>query len=138
MALVFAAATLGAQTAKPGANQTQEPAPYVPAVMQARMAKLSGCLQQKQDTYILSGVTLAQAGAAAGTDVQTRAGVAKADAAKPEIASTYTVEGLSPLRLTLYVGKRVEVTGAFQSAAAANGMPRFEATDLTELEGTCQ
>ena len=56
----------------------------------------------------------------------------------------YQIEGLSGARLSLLVGKRVNINGVYQEAPAgkggttnANALPRFEATNATEVEGVC-
>ena len=120
----------GAKTgqSKPGTQSQQAASRYVPAVMQQRMTTLSGCLRQNKQDYTLTDVKVSQQG----------------DAARSETASaaaSYTLEGISAARLSLLVGKRVDVTGAFQedpkAAAGSKSAPRFEATAVVEASGSC-
>ena len=139
VALVLAAVPLGAQ------SPTQKPAPakvtpstqggatpYVPAIMRPRMVLLTGCLQHKED-YVLTEATLAEQGGKEG---------AQAESA-PAPAPAYRLEGISAARLSMLVGKRVQVSGAYQggdqtkSPGADGTPPRFEATNVTEIEGAC-
>src|SRR5262245_39603525 len=117
------------QTTKPPAPQARSSAPYVPAVMQQRMATLSGCLQRQKQDWVLSDVKVSQQGDVA-------QGTQGAGATAP---TTYKLEGLSATRLSVLVGKRVDVTGAFQGdakrAATAPALPRFEATNVSETAG---
>jgi hypothetical protein len=117
-------------TQKPAAKPAPPPAqtsPYVPAIMQPRMVTLNGCLQQKEG-YILTQATVPAASAK--------------EKEEPAPSSSYTLEGLSSARLSLLVGKRVTVTGAYldapaTGAAATKAGVRFEATNVTEAEGAC-
>ncbi len=140
LALVLATAPLAAQTAPPGAKGQKSAVPqqrattqYVPAVMQQRMATLAGCIQQEreQGDYVLAGAKLSQQGdVAQGTQ-----------GAGATVATTYRIEGISGARLSVLVGKHVDVTGAFQGdpkqAPAKGNLPRFEATNVVESEGSC-
>jgi hypothetical protein len=53
--------------------------------------------------------------------------------------TTYKLEGISGARLSLFVGKRIEATGALQGEVRTGGknLPRFEATAVQEATGTC-
>jgi hypothetical protein len=116
------------QTTKPPAPQARSSTPYVPAVMQQRMATLSGCLQRQKQDWVLSDVKVSQQGDVA-------QGTQGAGATAP---ATYKLEGLSAARLSVLVGKRVDVTGAFQGEtkqAATAALPRFEATNVSETAG---
>jgi len=155
VALVVATATLAAQAPKPKTAATKPTAPaakpaqaqpanggYVPAVMQQRMTTLTGCLQHTED-YTLTNAAVAQQGdAPAGgatapkAAAQPAAAAAPAEAAAP--AAAYKLEGISPARLSLLVGKRVQVTGAFQDqgkGTTGKSLPRFEATAVQEATG---
>lgn len=118
------------QSAKPPAPQPRSSTPYVPAVMQQRMATLSGCLQRQKQDFVLSDVKVSQQGDVA-------QGTQGAGATAP---TTYKLEGLSATRLSVLVGKRVDVTGAFQGdpkrASTASVLPRFEATNVSETAGS--
>jgi hypothetical protein len=123
-ALVLAATPVGAQTAS---QKPQIPEKFTPAIMQPRFVVLGGCLQHKND-FILTDAVVAGQG----------------ENAKPQPApaTTYKVEGLSSARLSLFVGKRVEVSGVYQPPApaakgGAEGVARFEATNVNPAEGTC-
>jgi hypothetical protein len=148
VALVLASTILNAQapkpapsahkpttpTTKPAAPSQAPPASdrYVPAIMQQRMTTLTGCLQYSQD-YTLTNATVSKQG-----DVALAAGGAP---------KSFRLEGISPARLSVLVGKRVEVTGAFQddarpggahpAAGAAKSLPRFEAIAVAESSGSC-
>jgi hypothetical protein len=139
-ALVLAAlatATLGAQTAAPA--KTQPAATnhgtgdrYVPAIMQERTMTVTGCLQKNQG-WVLTGATLAG----------------------QKDTATYKLEGIGDARLSLFDGKRIEVTGAMPfasgsaggaaktasappaSAAASKSLPIFEATAVKAATGAC-
>ncbi len=117
-----------AKTAKPAAPSSPASSRYVPAIMQQRMTTLSGCLRQTKEEYTLTEAKVAQQG-----DV--------AQPANAAAAASYQLEGISPARLSMLVGKRVNVTGAFQAeakaGAAAKQAPRFEATAVVEASGSC-
>jgi hypothetical protein len=155
VALAMATATLAAQAPKPKTATTKPTAPaakpaqaqpatggYVPAIMQQRMTTLTGCLQHTQD-YTLTNATVAQQG-----DVARGGGAAPAAPAAATPAATapaapaaaaYKLEGISPARLSLLIGKRVQVIGAFQDqgkTTTAKSLPRFEATAVQEATGT--
>ncbi len=54
--------------------------------------------------------------------------------------ATYRLEGISAARLSLFVGQRVEATGALQdegAPATTKNPPRFEATAVQEATGSC-
>ena len=132
VALALATATLAAQATKPapratkpatgtpkaGASQTPKAQnPYVPAIEKEKIA-VSGCLKHESD-WVLTDATVA----------------GKQDKA------TYKLEGIGDARLALFVGKRVEATGALQQEAGkpatAKSLPRFEATAVKESTGNC-
>jgi hypothetical protein len=129
MALALAAGALAAQTAQkpkpsPPPAQQGSTVQHAPAIMQPRLARLTACLQEKNG-YILTEVKIVEQGA---TTV--------------EPAPVYRVEGISGARLSVLVGKRVEVQGAFRPAPAAaktkaEEQPRFEAINVTEVSGEC-
>jgi hypothetical protein len=166
VALAVATATLAAQAPKPKTAATKPTAPaakptpaqptaggYVPAIMQQRMTTLTGCLQHTQD-YTLTNATVAQQGdAPGGAATGPKVAAAPAAAARPAAAApapaapaaaapaaaAYKLEGISPARLSLLIGKRVQVTGAFQDqgkTTTAKSLPRFEATAVLEATGT--
>lgn len=134
VALVLTASTLAAQAPaqKPAPVKPAAPAetlPYKPAIMQPRLVTLTGCLQQKGN-YILVDAAVAPA--------------TEKEKPTPASASSYQIEGLSGARLSLLVGKRVNINGVYQEAPVgkggttnANALPRFEATNATEVEGAC-
>jgi hypothetical protein len=135
VALVLGASSLAAQapTQKPAPVKPAAPAqtsPYTPAIMQPRLVTLVGCLQQK-GTYILVDAAVAPP--------------SEKEKPSPAPAPSYLIEGLSAARLSLLVGKRVTINGAYQeaptgkgSAAGTTTLPRFEATNATEVAGgTC-
>jgi hypothetical protein len=133
VALALAATTASAQTAKAPAT-TKKPATatpaasagsaaprqnsdsaYVPAVMHEKMVTVSGCLKNTP-SWELTDATVA--------DQKDKA--------------TYRLEGISAARLSLFIGKRVQATGALQNqGTSANGKtpPRFEATAVQEVTG---
>jgi hypothetical protein len=129
-ALALAATTLAAQAPKPtpaapkpatGAAQPAASQPpnaqnrYVPAIMQEKIT-VTGCVKQGAD-WELTDATLAG----------------------QQSKTTYKLEGLSGARLSLFVGKRVEATGALQVDGKTTGksLPRFEATAVKETTGSC-
>jgi hypothetical protein len=129
MALVLATATLAAQAPKPApARKPAAAAPkappakpetdsrYVPAIMQDKMITIDGCLKK-------------------GTDWQ----LTDATLAGQKDKTTYKLEGISAARLSLFVGKRVQATGALQDGGTAAGKTplRFEATAVQEATGSC-
>jgi hypothetical protein len=150
MVIVLAATSLAGQLAaqKPAPAKappaTQKPSPaktppappqtpagqYVPAILQPRVVTLTGCLQHKTD-YLLTEAMIAAA--------------SEKEKPQPAPSATYRLEGLSGARLSLLVGKRVEVTGTYQAAAPAakgakpdaGGPARFEATNANAVEGSC-
>ena|SRR5437868_9622639 len=90
---------------------------YVPAVMQEKMVTVSGCLKRDPD-WELTDATLG--------DQKDKA--------------TYKLEGISAARLSLFVGKRIQATGALQDevkTAGGKNLPRFEATAVQETTGSC-
>ena len=125
VALALATATVTAQTPKPTtaapkpATAAAKPAAesqggqnrYVPAIMQPKLVTVTGCLKRGTD-WELTDATLA--------GQQTKA--------------TYKLEGISGARLSLFVGKRIEATGALQDDGKTTGksLPRFEATAVQE------
>jgi hypothetical protein len=117
-----APATTGTKPAtgapKPGATQPQKTENrYVPAIMQEKLVTLAGCLKRDPD-WQLTDATLAG----------------------QKDKTTYKLEGISPARLSLFVGKRVEATGALQEVgktATGKNLPRFEATAVQETTGSC-
>jgi hypothetical protein len=125
VALALATATVTAQAPKPTtaapkpATATAKPAAepptgqnrYVPAIMQLKLVTVTGCLKRGSD-WELTNATLA------GQQTKT----------------TYKLEGISGARLSLFVGKRVEATGALQDDGKTTGksLPRFEATAVQE------
>ena len=117
-----------AKTAKPAAPASPASSRYVPAVMQQRMTTLNGCLRQTNQEYSLTDAKVSQQGDVA------QSGTAPA-------ATSYKLEGISPARLSMLVGKRVNATGAFQAeakaGAAAKQAARFEATAVVEATGSC-
>jgi len=117
------AAAAAANVAKPSARH-EASTRYVPAIMQQKMTTLSGCLQHGQD-YTLTNAKISQQG-----------DVAQATDAAPAAAG-YKLEGISPARLSILVGKHVDVTGAFQEDPKAAATPRFEATAVQESAGSC-
>jgi hypothetical protein len=131
VALALAATTLAAQAPKPAAparkpaTATSKAAParpqktesrYVPAIMQEKMITVDGCLKNGPD-WQLTDATLA------GQKEKT----------------TVKLEGISSARLSLFVGKRVQATGALQEQGdpAGKGPARFEATAVQEATGSC-
>jgi hypothetical protein len=130
VAVALATATLAAQapnpattakkpaTAAPKATQPEKTENrYVPAIMQDKMVTVAGCLKRDPDWQLADATVTGQTEKA-----------------------TYKLEGLSAARLSLFVGKRVEATGAFQDESkTANGktLRRFEATAVQETKGSC-
>jgi hypothetical protein len=131
VALALATATLAAQAPKPtpaapnratAAAKPADPQPprtqnrYVPAIMQGKMVTVSGCLKRGPD-WELTDATLAG----------------------QQNKTTYKLEGISGARLSLFVGKRIEATGAPQDEGPTTGksLPRFEATAVQEATGSC-
>jgi hypothetical protein len=103
--------------AKSATPQPQNPENrYVPAIMQPKLLTVSGCLKRDSD-WELTDATLAG----------------------QQNKTTYKLEGISGARLSLFVGKRIEATGALQGEARTGGknLPRFEATAVQEATGTC-
>jgi hypothetical protein len=131
MALALATASLAAQAPKPTTappkpttaapkTATKEPQEdqnrYVPAIEQ-KPVTVSGCLKRDSD-WQLTDATIA---------------------GQPE-KSTYKLEGIADARLSLFVGQRIQATGALQGggkAATGKSLPRFEATAVKEATGTC-
>jgi hypothetical protein len=103
---------------KPPATQPQKTENrYVPAIMQEKMVTLAGCLKRDSD-WELTDATLG--------DQKDKA--------------TYKLEGISAARLSLFVGKRVQATGALQDdgkGGSGKNLPRFEATAVQEATGSC-
>jgi hypothetical protein len=131
VAVALATATLAAQAQKPATTPRKQPAaapkaatqaqktdtPYVPAIMQEKMVTVAGCLKRDPD-WELTDATLG--------DQKEKA--------------TYKLEGISGARLSLFVGKRVQATGALQDGgkpAGGKNLLRFEATAVQEATGTC-
>jgi len=131
VALALATAALAAQAPKPttaaakpkSAPKTAAPQPqkaqnpYVPAIMQ-KTVTVAGCLKRDKEWELTDATVTGQKNTA-----------------------TYKLEGISPARLTLFVGKRIEATGALQDdgkLATGKDLPRFEATAVKEATGTCQ
>jgi len=133
---------------------------YVPAIMQQRMTMLTGCLQHDQDYTLTNAAVARQGDVGAGGAAASSGGARAASGAKPAAATdapaseassaaapaavtaippALRLEGISPARLSILVGKRVEVTGAFQGDIKTTGkeMPRFEATAVVEATGNC-
>jgi hypothetical protein len=139
VALALATATLAAQAPKPststkpttsttsttsttGAPKTAASQPtktqnrYVPAIMQDKMI-IAGCLKRGSDWELTDATITGQ-----------------------KDKATYRLEGISAARLSLFVGKRVEVTGALQNVgkpATGKSLPLFEATAVQEATGNC-
>ena len=130
MALALATATLGAQAPTPktagkpaaAAPKTAAPQPpkgenrYVPAIME-KSVTVAGCLKGGPD-WELTDATLAG----------------------QKDKTTYKLEGIGEARLSLFVGKRIQATGALQDEgkpATAKSLPRFEATAVQEATGSC-
>ena len=130
VALALAAATLAAQAPKPAtaaakpkaAPTTATPqsekaqSPYVPAIMQ-KTATVAGCLKHDPDWELTDATVTGQ-----------------------KDKATYKLEGISSARLSLFVGKRIEATGALQDdgkPATGKSLPRFEATAVKEATGSC-
>ena len=130
VALALAAATLAAQapkpataaakpkaaptTAKPQSEEAQSP--YVPAIMQ-KTVTVAGCLKHDPDWELTDATVTGQ-----------------------KDKATYKLEGISSARLSLFVGKRIEATGALQDdgkPATGKNLPRFEATAVKEATGSC-
>lgn len=131
VALVLATAPLGAQASKPKATPSKpatapaKPAAapparsadrYVPAIMQQKLVTVAGCLKHDPD-WELTDATLAG----------------------QQNKANYKLEGISGARLSLFVGKRIEATGALQEEGKTTGknLPRFEATSVQEATGSC-
>ena len=138
VALALATTTLAAQSSKPTAPATpkigaQKPATaapkpaapaapkvqnrYVPAVMQAKMITIAGCLKHGADWQLTDATIAGQ-----------------------KDKATYKLEGISAARLSLFVGKRIEATGALQDGGAPateKNPQRFEATAVQEATGSC-
>jgi len=125
VALALATATVTAQTPKP-ATAAAKPATtsakgsagpqggenrYVPAIMQPKLVTVTGCLKRGSD-WELTDATLAG----------------------QQNKATYKLEGISGARLSLFVGRRIEATGALQDDGKTTGksLPRFEATAVQE------
>lgn len=131
MALALATATLAAQAPKPttasqkptaaapktAAPQTQKDQNrYVPAIEQ-KLVTVSGCLKRGSD-WELTDATIA--------DQKEKA--------------TYKLEGIGEARLSLFVGQRIQATGALEDggkSVTGKTLPRFEATAVKEATGTC-
>jgi hypothetical protein len=132
VALVLCAVSVAAQAPaeKPAPVKpapSPQTLPYSPAILQPRQVTLTGCLQQK-GTYILVDAAVAPATAK--------------EKPTPAPASSYQIEGLSGARLSMLVGKRVTINGAYQEASrgkagtpGSTALPRFEATNANEAEG---
>ena len=131
MALALATATLAAQAPKP---TTASPKPttaaprtatlqpqkdqngYVPAIEQ-KLVTVSGCLKRNSD-WELTDATVGD----------------------QKEKGTYKLEGIGEARLSLFLGQRIQATGALQGggkAATGKSLPRFEATAVKEATGTC-
>jgi hypothetical protein len=132
VALALATATLSAQAPKPAAAPAAKPAnaapkseapqpqkaqnQYVPAIMQ-KLVTVTGCLKRGSDWELIDATLAGQ-----------------------QEKATYKLEGISGARLSLFVGKRIEATGAPQGEARAAGgksLLRFEATAVQEATGAC-
>ena len=130
VALALATATLAAQAPKPAtaaarpkpAPKTATPPsekgqkPYVPAIMQ-KTVTVAGCLKHDPDWELTDATVTGQ-----------------------KDKATYKLEGISSARLSLFVGKRIEATGALQDdgkPATGKNLPRFEATAVKEATGSC-
>jgi hypothetical protein len=130
MALALATATVAAQAptpktaAKPATATPKTAAPqppkaenrYVPAIME-KSVTVSGCLKGGSDWELTDATLAGQTGKA-----------------------TYKLEGIGEARLSLFVGKRIQATGALQDEgkpAAGKSLPRFEATAVQEATGSC-
>ena len=129
VALALAAATLAAQApkpataaAKPKAAPTATPqsekaqSPYVPAIMQ-KTVTVAGCLKHDPDWELTDATVTGQ-----------------------KDKATYKLEGISSARLSLFVGKRIEATGAIQDdgkRVTGKNLERFEATAVKEATGGC-
>ena len=130
VALALATAALAAQAPKPTTAATQsKPAPktatpqpekaqspYVPAIMQ-KTVTVVGCLKHDPDWELTDATVTGE-----------------------KDKATYKLEGISPARLSLFVGKRIEATGALQDGgkpATGKHLPRFEATAVKEATGSC-
>ena len=130
VALALATATLAAQAPKPTTAAAQpKPAPktakppsakgqnpYVPAIMQ-KTVTVAGCLKHDPDWELTDATVTGQ-----------------------KDKATYKLEGISSARLSLFIGKRVEATGALQDdgkPATGKNLPRFEATAVKEATGSC-
>ena len=103
---------------KPATPQSQKAQNrYVPAIMQEKMITVAGCLKHDPDWELTDATVTGQ-----------------------KDKATYMLEGISPARLSLFVGKRIQATGAFQSegkSATGKNLPRFEATAVQEATGSC-
>ena len=130
VALALATATFAAQAPKPTtaaakpkpAPKTVPPqsekaqSPYVPAIMQ-KTVTVAGCLKHDPDWELTDATVTGQ-----------------------KDKATYKLEGISSARLSLFVGKRIEATGAIQDdgkPATGKNLPRFEATAVKEGTGNC-
>jgi hypothetical protein len=130
VALTLATATLAAQAPKPAtaaakpktAPKTATPesekaqSPYVPAIMQ-KTVTVAGCLKRDPDWELTDATVTGQ-----------------------KDRATYRLEGISSARLSLFVGKRIEATGALQDdgkPATGKNLRRFEATAVKEATGNC-
>ena len=129
VALALAAATLAAQApkpataaAKPKAAPTATPqsekaqSPYVPAIMQ-KTVTVAGCLKHDSDWELTDATVTGQ-----------------------KDKATYKLEGISSARLSLFVGKRIEATGAIQDdgkPVTGKNLKRFEATAVKEATAGC-
>ena len=130
VALALATATLAAQAPKPAtaaarpkpAPKTATPPsakgqnPYVPAIMQ-KTVTVAGCLKHDPDWELTDATVTGQ-----------------------KDKATYKLEGISSARLSLFVGKRIEATGALQDdgkPATGKNLLRIEATAVKEATGSC-
>ena len=131
MALALATAALPAQAPKPTtaspkpttavpktatAQPQRDQSRYVPAIEQ-KLVTVSGCLKRDTD-WVLTDATVAG----------------------QQEKATYKLEGIGEARLSLFVGQRIQATGALQDggkAATGKSVPRFEATAVKEATGTC-
>jgi hypothetical protein len=140
MALALATASLAAQAPKPttappkpttAAPKTATPQPqkdenrYVPAIEQ-KLVTVSGCLKRGSDWELTDATIAGQ-----------------------QEKKTYKLEGIGDARLSLFVGQRVQATGALQDggkSTTGKTLPRFEATagkeatavkEATGTTGTC-
>ena len=97
--------TAAPKSATPSSQKAQNQ--YLPAIMQ-KTVTVAGCLKRDPDWELTDATVAGQ-----------------------KDKATYRLEGISPARLSLFVGKRIEATGALQEAgksATGKSLPRVEAT----------